>query len=81
MYGFNDLRQGTVWEHFHSSIVFEGELIGRYELTRTIQPPKAPADPWIELVNLETGGVAKIYSRALREGPLRKPHPYWELAD
>jgi hypothetical protein len=88
-YGFTDLKKGTVWEHYASTCVRDGELNGRYELTADAIPINRLTasghtlvlDPILNLRNLETGGVATIFSQALREGPLRQPHPHWKLAD
>jgi hypothetical protein len=81
-YGFTDLKQGSIWEHFASTVVHEGESTGRYELTETVEVPWGGRhDPVVQLTNMETGGVATVFSRALREGPRRQPHPYWELTE
>jgi hypothetical protein len=82
-YGFTDLRAGSIWEKYASSTVRDGELTGRYELVETLKvqsrSPGITCDSVVHLKNLETGGVAKVFSQALRQGPKRRPHGYWEL--
>ncbi|HEY6731926.1 MAG TPA: hypothetical protein VI039_13000 [Solirubrobacterales bacterium] len=62
-YGFTDLKQGSIWESYRSTVVNNGELVGRYELTDAGKTEALKGggqlDSVVHLTNLETGGGRK----------------------
>lgn len=70
-------REGQRWE-FHNQT---RETVTEYELTGLGElDPNGRFDALVHLTNLGTGGVAKVYGRALRDGPSRAPRSFWKLA-
>jgi hypothetical protein len=74
------LRKGQTWEHYRSTIVGDGSLVGTYVLEDFEDPSKVKS-PIAYLRNTESEGMARIFQRWLHEGESKKPHAYWRLAE